>query len=237
MVSTTDSIRESAAPRRKPLKVHPFMPAVMHKPRIIRWLKRFHAWFGVFGAVAGMIFAWSGFMLNHRTDFRVGADIVTTESTLPAPETRTFSSADEFGLYVKEQLDLFGQPRAPAMGVGIGMGAIAVPGGPAIESPAGFQASFVAASDQVAASYTVGSEVISITRQDRPPIRTLNRMHLGQAPNIGWQIVNDMYSGALIFLCLSGILIWSRLDGSRLVGLTLISTSFGLVIYWMLIGP
>lgn len=224
---------------KKRLRVHPFMPAVMYRPRIIRWLKRFHAWFGVCGAIAGIIFAWSGFMLNHRTDFRIGADIVTTESTLPAPDSRDFANAEAFGAYVKNQLNLFGEPRAPGMGGGRGgmsAGRIAVPGGPPVEMPTGFQAQFVAASDQVAASYTVGDDAVEVVRQDRPTIRALNRMHLGQAPNIGWQIVIDAYSGALIFLCLSGILIWSRLDGSRLVGLSLISLSFGLTGYWMLTG-
>lgn len=213
------------------------MPAVMHKPRFIRWLKKFHAWFGVWGAIAGIIFAWSGFVLNHRTDFRLGGDIETAEFVLLAPDTRTFASGDEFGAYIKEQMGLFGQPRAPGMAGMGGGGRIAVPGGPAIDSPAGFQAAFVAASDQVAASYTVGDAEIKVARQSRPPIRTLNRMHLGQAPNIGWQVLMDAYSGALIFLCLSGVLIWSRLDGSRLLGLGLITVSFSLVGYWMLVGP
>lgn len=217
-------------------RLHPFMPAAMHKPHIVRWLKHFHAWFGVAGAVAGVIFMWSGFVLNHRADFRIGADIVTTESTIAAPAERTFADGDAFGMYVREQLDLNGAPRPPGMGgMGIGMG-VAVPGGPVIESPSGFAAQFTAASDAVAASYTAGDEFIEISRQSRPLIRAMNRMHLGQAPNIGWQVIMDAFSGALIFLCISGVLIWSRLDGSRLLGAGLIGISSGLTIFWMFAG-
>lgn len=44
-------------------------------------------------------------------------------------------------------------------------------------------------------------------------------------------------SGAQIFMCLSAILIWTRLDGTRLVGGGLILASFSLAFYWKLIGP
>ena len=216
------------------VKMHPFMPAPMHKMHIIRWLKRFHAWFGVWGAFAGIIFAWSGFVLNHRTDFRIGGENLESEYTIPAPEKRDFADGDEFGQYVREQLDLFGAPRGPAMGSTAG---IAVPGSPTIESPSSFYARFVAASNAVTASYEPGKSDIQIIEQDRPPIRTLNRMHLGQAPNIGWQVVMDAYSGALIFLALSGILIWSRLSGPRLLGAGLIGFSFISLIYWIMLGP
>lgn len=235
MVSTTAEVANAGKGALvKQRKLHPFMPAVMHKPRIIRWLKRFHAWFGVWGAVAGIIFAWSGFVLNHRTDFRIGAENVVTELTIPAPESRSFASGDDFGHYVKEQMDLNGRPQAPGMG---GSGAVAVPGGPRIESPTRFQANFPAAASQVAASYETGNESIEVTHTERPTLRRLNRLHVGVAPNMGWQLLMDAFSGALIFLCLSGMLIWSRLDGSRLVGASLISTSFLLVSYWIFIGP
>jgi hypothetical protein len=227
---TADKEREKARAKARK-RLHPFMPAAMHKPAIIRWLKHFHAWFGIAGAVAGVIFAWSGFVLNHRTDFKIGGEIVTVESTIPAPDARAFADGDEFGLYVKEQLGLFGQPRAPGMGgAGMGGGApTAVPGGPVIDTPTRFAASFTAASDAVAATYTAGDEVISIARQERPLQRALNRMHLGQ-------IIMDAFSGALIFLCISGVLIWTRLDGSRLVGAGLIGLSSGLTLFWIFAG-
>ena len=230
----TDAL-DQAAPRRrrKGCKLHPFLPAAMHRPRAIRWLKRFHAWFGVAGAAAGIVFAWSGFVLNHRTDFRIGGENAVHEFAIPAPDEAAFADGDAFGQYVRQQLDLFGQPKAPGMG---GMGA-AVPGGPPVENPVRFQALFRAASNQVAASYRAGEPTIAITRQERPPIRTLNRMHLGQAPNMGWQLVMDAFSGALIFLVVTGLLIWSRLSGPRLLALGLLCVSFSLTGYWMLIGP
>lgn len=233
-----NATQERQDAERKRLSFHPFLPAPMNKPRILRWLKHFHAWFGVSGAVAGILFAWSGFVLNHRTDFRIGPENITTEFTLPAPAEKTFASGDAFGAYLKEQLDAKTAPRAPGMGGGMGAGmGVAVPGGPAIESPSGFQANFTASSEQIAASYDVGSDTIQITRTERPAIRTVNRMHVGVASNFGWQVIMDAFSGALIFLCISGVLIWSRLDGPRLLGAGLIGTSTGLTIFWILAGP
>ena len=212
---------------------HPFMPPPMHKPRIIRWLKHFHAWFGVWGAFAGLIFAWSGFVLNHRTDFRIGGDNVTTEMTIPAPAEQSFASGDDFAAYVKSELDLYATPRPPAMGGGMGA---AVPGEPFDGIPERFAANFTSASEQFAARYESGNDVVEIAHQHRPFIRTLNRMHLGQAPDRGWQIIMDVFSGALIFLCLSGFLIWSRLDGGRLLGGSLAGVSAGLVLFWIFAG-
>lgn len=237
MVSTTADAGKADVERQKARakarkRLHPFMPAAMHKPHIIRWLKHFHAWFGVAGAVAGIIFMWSGFVLNHRADFRIGADIVTTESTIPAPDARNFADGDAFGRYIKDELGLGGVPRAPAMA---GMG-IAVPGVEFDGEPTRFGVQFQAASEAVSATYNAGDASISISRQDRPPIRAMNRMHLGQAPDIGWQIIMDAFSGALIFLCISGVLIWTRLDGSRLLGAGLIGVSSGLTIFWIFVS-
>lgn len=236
MVSTTAGIGRPEAKPAKRKQLHPFLPAAMHKPQIIRWLKHLHAWFGVSGAIAGIIFSWSGFVLNHRADFKVGAPNVTFEETLPAPAARTFADGDAFGRYIRAQLNLHGMPRPPGMGPMASVGA-AVPGGVVMGTPTRFKASFQAASNQIAADYTAGDEFIKISRQERPMIRTLNRMHQGQAPNMGWQVVMDGFSGALIFLCISGVLIWSRLDGSRLLGAALIAISVSLVAYWIVIGP
>ncbi|MDE2958450.1 MAG: hypothetical protein OXU28_00160, partial [Chloroflexota bacterium] len=59
--------------KKRGLASHPLMPAPIATPIGVRWVKKTHAWTGISTAILALIFAWSGFMLNHRTHFTLGA--------------------------------------------------------------------------------------------------------------------------------------------------------------------
>ena len=62
----TDAMMSSGQEKRG-LASHPLMPSPIATPVGVRWVKKTHAWTGIVTAVLALIFAWSGFMLNHRT--------------------------------------------------------------------------------------------------------------------------------------------------------------------------
>ena len=84
--------------------------------------------------------------------------------------------------------------------------------------------------------YVAGNEYIEITRTERGFLNTVNRLHRGNGAQLGWTLIGDAFSGALIVLAISGVLLWSRMDGSRLLAIGLGSAGLLSVIYFYMAG-
>lgn len=193
-------------------KPHPFLPRAAQSPKFLKWLRRTHAWFGVFGASVGLLFSVTAIFLSHH-DF--GIDTTTTDTTVDVtiPEGVTIDSAETLGVFLKDELGLRVDAR-PGMGRGMGMG-----------GDDSLGVTFNSPGDIILANYKPGSPTISVTTQDRGFLGTINRMHLGNGIPTGWKILGDVFAGGLIFLSISGFLMWTRMHGSRLVALGLLSST------------
>ncbi|HEX8958101.1 MAG TPA: hypothetical protein VF798_17640, partial [Burkholderiaceae bacterium] len=58
-----------------------FLPPVLRNGTFLKWLKRTHAWLGLWGAALGLLFGVSGFVLNHRAQLKINA-VAPTESAV-----------------------------------------------------------------------------------------------------------------------------------------------------------
>lgn len=200
-------------------KPHPFLPRAAQSPKFLKWLRRTHAWFGVFGAAAGLLFAVTAITLSHH-NFGVDTSATSVPSKLAIPDGTALDSTDALGAFVKNELGIGAQWREGG-GRGMGMGG----GGNVVA------VSFNSPGDIVLAKYTPGSAAVEIERQERGFLGTINRMHQGNGASLGWIIMGDVFAGGLILLSISGFLMWTRMHGSRLlalglVGFTLISSAF-----------
>lgn len=242
-------------------KPHPFLPRSAQSPKFLKWLRRTHAWFGISGGAAGLIFAITAITLSHD-NFGIETAAETVEFELPLASGTLIDSPDALGAYVKKEMKLQSQWRA---GMGMGGGARARPGDAASEvisqdsedfdmfltatatageppaiAPAMGAAmgggmgmgglpthavTFNSSGDVVAASYRPGSDSISISRQERGVLGTINRMHQGVGASLGWTIMGDIFAGALIFLSISGFLMWTRMHGSFLLAVGLVTAT------------
>lgn len=85
--------KHAAAPARQPRGGgHLFLPARWHRPAVLKWLRRTHAWLGMWGAVLGLLFGTTGLLLNHRATMKIpGAAYANSQSqmALPQPLRRT----------------------------------------------------------------------------------------------------------------------------------------------------
>ena len=260
---------------------HPLMPAPIATPIGVRWVKKTHAWTGISTAILALIFAWSGFMLNHRTHFTLGAPALTDEFTIPAPLAGFGSPQDladflhaEFGLRTSPTLESRDAATLPA-GMGMGMGqaaADAAPattgpepagtppgndgaapamatdapamgggrrggGGAAVQGPS-FSASWQAPGGDFSGEWVVGSGEVAISRSDRGFNRIVNRLHSGRGLEGGaWHFVISAYAVMLLFLSLTGVMLWSRVSGPAKVGGGLLGASLLLIGAWIIVGP
>ena len=243
--------------KKRGLASHPLMPAPIATPIGVRWVKRTHAWTGISTAILALIFAWSGFMLNHRTHFTLGAPALTDQFTIPAPETGFASPQDladflvaKYGLRTSPVLEQFEATPQPA-GRGMGMGQLpagtspAMAGGRrgsggasvAVQGPS-FSASWQAPGGDFSGEWVMGSSEIALTQSDRGFNRIVNRLHSGRGLEGGtWHFIISAYAVMLLFLSLSGVMLWSRVSGTARVGGGLLGASLLLIGAWIVIGP
>ena len=74
----------------RPAKAKSEHPA-NRRATIVRWLRKTHGWFGLWGAVMGLIFGVSGIWLNHRAVLKlpVTQQRINTQIALPDPVPAT----------------------------------------------------------------------------------------------------------------------------------------------------
>ena len=110
-------------------------------------------------------------------------------------------------------------------------------GGAAARGPS-LAASWQAPGGDFSGEWVVGSSEIVVTRSDRGFNRIVNRLHSGRGlEGGGWHFIISAYAVMLLFLSLSGVMLWSRVSGTARVGGGLIGASLLLIGAWIAIGP
>ena len=61
-------------------------------------------------------------------------------------------------------------------------------------------------------------------------------LHLKIGLNVGWILLGDSLAGAMVFLSITGMLLWTKMRGSRLVMVGLVGTSTVLAMAFALVS-
>ena len=235
MVSTTaDAVgRRSATAKARPLKAHPFLPRALHTQKALRVIRRTHSWIGMAGAAAGVIIGISGITLNHRAvlSSQLPTDITSIQVNAPV---NGFASQAEFERFVQTSLSISGPTRerrgAPPRPAAVQLGDRLV------EQPRRFEAYYASAREVFEANYVDGNRYIDVVHTERGFFSTLNRLHLASNTGPVWVAIIDAFSIALVVFSITGLLLWSRLTGPRLLAVGLASTTLlGAVYYAVLL--
>jgi hypothetical protein len=196
----------------------------------LKWLRRFHAWVGLWGAALGLLFGVTGFLLNHRAVMKIPAvrmEQSQVELALPDPHP---ADAKALAKWLQSRLELDREPSKissePPKEV--------TWADQNVRQPAQWRVDFQSPQNSVSAEYWVGNGYVSVKRQDANVFGFLTRLHKGAGMGIGWVLLVDTLAGALIFLSLTGLLLWTKLHGSRLTMAGLGLTSLGLAVFFTL---
>ncbi len=76
----------------------------------LKWLRRIHAWVGLWGAALGLLFGISGFLLNHRAVMKIPAvkmEQSQVELALPTPPPVDVKA---LALWLQAQLSIDREP-------------------------------------------------------------------------------------------------------------------------------
>lgn len=195
------------------------------------WLRRVHLYVGLWGALLGLMFGATGILLNHRTVLKLSVE-KTVASTMQWPVgERRFSSPEALAELLRSELGY-----EPGQIVLVkSQPAQAVPwGGGALTQPERWTVLLQSPKHAVTAEYFVGNAYAKLDRVDATAIGFLTRLHMSVGASAGWVLLADTIAGAFILLCLTGLLLWTRLNTVRLAacatGLGAVSIAVALLV-------
>ncbi len=194
------------------VKTHP-ASALPSRGSFLRWLRRTHGMIGLWGAALGLLFGTTGILLNHRNVMKLPlAQYEKSHAELAMPAMRP-SNAEVMADWLQSQLALDKTPFK----IATEPAATITWGGKKLEQPELWKIDFHAPQYSITTEYFVGNNFVSIHRQDANTFAFLSRLHKGVGMNTGWILLADSLAGALILLSLTGVLLWTKMRGSRLV--------------------
>ncbi|MBI1906784.1 MAG: PepSY-associated TM helix domain-containing protein [Rhodocyclales bacterium] len=181
----------------------------------LRWLRKIHLWVGLWGAALGLLFGATGILLNHRAILKIPIDkTVQTSAVLPVPgdASERFRSIDDMTAWLQAELKFEGmQVRGKAEPARTVTWADRE-----VRQPARWVFNIDSPHRGVSAEYIVGNRYVKVDTRDATPIGTLTRLHMAVGVNAFWVLLSDTIAGGLIVLCLTGLLLWSRMHKLRL---------------------
>ena len=194
-----------------------FLPDRLRRGTFLKWLKRVHAWLGLWGAALGLLFGTSGFLLNHRAQLKINA--ATPVESMVQVELPEDARVDpkSFARWLTQYAGVEGKPKVRVMPP-----KKVIWNDKPVEKPAEWSATLARPDHSVSATYTAGNRFVEVKRIEQNVWGVLNNLHKGSGTGVGWILLVDTLAGALVTLCVTGFLLWSKLHGPRLAALGLI---------------
>lgn len=194
----------------------------------LKWLRRIHAWLGLWGAVMGLLFGGTGILLNHRATLKIPAAKV--EETLVQLKLSQPLPGDPQALAAWLQHELDYREKPPRIKVDAAR--MVVWNNQPMPQPERWQISFDTPRRSARAEYWVGNYFVSVQQLDPNVFAFLTRLHMATGANVAWILLADSIAGSIIVLALSGILLWTRMHGPKLAAAGLAAGALGLGVWF-----
>ncbi len=196
----------------------------MNYQKFIYWLRTSHGWIGLWGAVLGLLFGFSGIWLNHRNILKLPVAHVRTNAQIALPDPAP-ANTQEMNVWLQKTLAL-SQP-ANSMRV---EHAKPLPWGDKAMQPERWVFNFGGPNSIIQADYWSGNRSVGITTTANGVIGTLNSLHKGTGMSIPWILLVDTLAGSMIFLSISGVLLWVQTNRRRAIGASIFTASSSLAL-------
>jgi len=208
-----------------------FVPQALRRGTVMKWLKRTHAWLGLWGALLGLLFGVSGFLMNHRAVLKINAAVPIESTTKVLLPEAARSDSKAFVQWFTDYTHASSPPRLreqPAKKV--------IWNDRPVEKPAEWTVNVMRPSYALSATYTRGNAFVEVKRSEQNLWGMLGNLHRGAGLGPGWVLLADTLAGGLVVLSLTGFLLWSQLHGPRLVALGLIAAALGWAVLALMPG-
>ncbi|MFM9924903.1 PepSY-associated TM helix domain-containing protein [Variovorax sp. H27-G14] len=193
---------------------------------VVHWIRRTHGWFGLWGAVLGLLFGFSGIWLNHRNVLKLPQAQERTRAQLALPEPVP-ETPEAMSQWLQGALRMSGPPDSTRIEAAkpVAWADKNDKSAPVLTQPAHWVFNFGGPNEIVQAEYWQGNRSVGVATTHNGFFATLTNMHKGGGMPLAWILVVDTLAGSLIFLSLSGVALWMLTHRRRRVGLVLFGAS------------
>ena len=166
-----------------------------------RWIRQLHLWIGAWGALAAIIYGFTGLVMNHRFGdgaWPQGDSEEAGRMTLQIPAAAR-ATPEELSLWLRQTqgAGCAGDPQGP-------------PGAKDSKQPPKWNLSGGTASDSWALEYSPGNDTAELKRSSHTSLAAFNRLHKGVGGGWAWTLLADSFAVGMLLLGLSGIWMWAR---------------------------
>ena len=201
----------------------------------VRWVRRTHGWFGLWGALLGLIFGASGVWLNHRAVLKLQLPAQRTlNAELALPDSRPGTPQAMAG-WLQEALKLDRPPintrieRARPVPWADKDAADKAAAGEAgqrpLMQPERWNFAFGGPDRVIQVEYWAGNKSVSVRTVENGFFATLTNLHKGVGMPVPWILLVDTLAGSLLFLSLSGLILWWETNRRRRLGIAIFGVS------------
>ena len=198
---------------------------------VIRWIRKSHGWVGLWGAVLGLLFGFSGIWLNHRTVLKLPVTQSRSHAQLTLPDPAP-ANPEDMRVWIQATLSIAGIANSTRMDAAkpVAWADKKTSTHPPLMQPEHWVFNFGGPSEIIRADYWRGNRSVGITTTASGFLATLNNMHKGTGMSIPWILLVDTLAGSMIFLSISGVLLWVQTNRRRAVGVTIFSVATSLTL-------
>jgi len=167
---------------------------------------------GLTGAAFGLLFGLTGILQNHRSVMKL--DLGHVEERKVQVELATAAASPE-ALAQALEAQLGWSPARVRTRVQQARGARFQ--GSDVKAAEVWTVMYGGSRHFARASYAPGNRTVDLEQRDANLAEALSRLHKADAGQAGWILLADAVATGLIFMSLSGILLWTKLAGPRLL--------------------
>ncbi len=166
--------------------------------RAHRWIRQLHLWIGAWGALAAVLYGFTGLVMNHRFGegkWPQGDSEDRSQRALAIPASAR-GTPEALSLWLRDTQRLDAQViRKPPPDDG--------------KVPARWTLSGGTAAQAWTVEYTAGAENAEYKTTRHSPLSAFNRLHKGYG-SLGWTLLADSFALCMLLLGLSGLWMWAR---------------------------
>lgn len=221
MSETLTKPKPETKPKPKRAGGYLFLPKRLQTAQVLTWLRRTHAWTGVYGALFFFCLGLTGFYLNHRTaimHIEGGSSREVASLSVPV-EPGVITSEESLAAWMKSQFSIGAEPSRGRPRPG---GPVTFNGQAAEQAPV-YTVSFRGPNAVISGEYEAGANRVAVKRTNASLLKGLVDMHKVVGVGALFILIMDTMAGAMMFMSISGVLLWTRLHGPRLAAVGIVS--------------
>lgn len=197
----------------------------IQRAKFIRLLRKIHGWLGLWGALLGLLFGVTGVLLDHRNVMKIPA-VKVEEKEIQLPIHAPYpDSREAFITLLQNEFSITHAPFAKKPKKEFSADKTVRFMGKSIPQPGRWEVEFRMPQLKLYAEYVQGNAFALVRKEEVNLWGFLVNLHKGTGASVGWVLMADTMAGGLFVLSITGVLLWTKMRGSRIVLVSLVGGS------------